>query len=910
MLVAAGLGGAFGLAMWKVGIWGLKAPFSDAALPPPYPAQFFRDRLHEWVGSLHPAIVLPLIVVAVVAVAAAGLRRGERADHYSLISVLWLLPLLALFGYVAGLTYPYYRFLNSTLALMLLTGMGAWIVSRLGLRYLKAAGAIVVATVVAALGFVLASGLSSWNGSDVSERWLQPDTRVALASMEAYVAREPADRPIVFVVNYQDDQKAYGWAKTYSNTARAGLDGAQALRSYIYFGKVSDFLAGRPTAGTDHTYSRVSRRFFQETEAGLRAHNAKPVAVMLQPFNQEPANSGAMTGFTDLTPGRCPETTEGCRAVVVDGKDTAPVDASAVAAARQAGSAEVQTLARTPGTFDDPGHLLRVIIGLLLLAVVPGAIASGWFELRSPADRIALVPGISIALSLFSGVVVLAVTRSPFGPVEAAASVVLALAVSSLLWLLARRRRAGKAIVVPFAHRALSLFSNRSFGFLMGAVFLAVLGDGIVQGALAKTIAFGGKAGFSLDEARSARHILALVLLTYLPYTFISPFMGVLIDRFDRRKLLVLANGARAAVVAVVGVVLLGGHLSDPFLIGALLLTLASTRLVLAIKSAGLPTVLGRRDLMQGNSISQAGSAVFQIAGAAIALAGTKVASAGIVVAAGGCVYAIGALVGARVRHLEERTPSVRFAEELRRMLRDIREGIGQVGRRSPAKLGLSSFLTLRALVSFVALVFALEVRQILGGGSSKQALLIAAAAGALGAALGFVSAQLLKDRVPPARLIVGSMVVAGLGTVAFGGVTRLVGLSVVAFVAALAYFMGKISADTIMQQSLPDQYRGRGFSLFDVAYNLAWIVPALVLFALWSSGRAKMLVIGAGVLFLAAAFGVAWWARRIGPDLRALERERVQDTELIDITGAGEDAGREGASRSSGDREEAPARD
>ena len=102
----------------------------------------------------------------------------------------------------------------------------------------------------------------------------------------------------------------------------------------------------------------------------------------------------------------------------------------------------------------------------------------------------------------------------------------------------------------------------------------------------------------------------------------------------------------------------------------------------------------------------------------------------------------------------------------------------------------------------------------------------------------------------------------------------------------------------------------GIRFSLFDVAYNLAWIVPALVLFALWSSGRAKMLVIGAGVLFLAAAFGVAWWARRIGPDLRALERERVHDTELIDITGAGEDAGREGASRSSGDREEAPARD
>jgi hypothetical protein len=312
---------------------------------------------------------------------------------------------------------------------------------------------------------------------------------------------------------------------------------------------------------------------------------------------------------------------------------------------------------------------------------------------------------------------------------------------------------------------------------------------------------------------------------------------------------------------------------------------------------------------MQGNSISQAGGAVFQIAGAAIALVGTKVASAGVVVVAGGCVYAIGALFGARVRHLEERRPSVRFGQEVRRMVRDIREGIAQVRRRPPAKLGLSSFLTLRALASFVALVFALEVRQILGGHSSKQALLIAAAAGALGAAIGFVSAQVLKDRVAPARLIVGSMTVAGMGTVAFGGVTRVIGLSVVAFVAALAYFMGKISADTIMQQSLPDQYRGRGFSLFDVAYNLAWIVPALVLFALWSAGRARLLVIGAGVLFLAAASGVAWWARRIAPELHALGRDRAREPDVIDITrgdGTPDGAG----SRSSGEREQAQARD
>jgi hypothetical protein len=616
---------------------------------------------------------------------------------------------------------------------------------------------------------------------------------------------------------------------------------------------------------------------------------------MLGPFNQEPGNVSAMKRFTAITPGRCPTTPDGCESVVVTGASTAPLDRASVYAAREAGGTEAAALGHVPGVADDPGHLLRVLGGLLLLVVVPGAIASGWFELRTAADRLALVPGISIGLCVFSAIAVLAVRRGPFGPLEAAASVALAVAIAVALALLARRRRAGKAVVVPFVRRALSLFANRNFGFLMGAVFLAVLGDGIVQGALAKTIAFGGKAGFSLDEAHSARHILALVLLTYLPYTFISPFMGVVIDRFDRRKLLVLANGVRAAVVVVVGVALLGGRLADPILIGALLLTLASTRLVLAIKSAGLPAVLGRRDLMQGNSISQAGSAVFQIGGAALALVGTKLASAGVVVIAGACVYAVGATFGARARHLEERNRTTGLAEEIRRMLRDIRDGIAQVRQRAAAKLGLFSFLTLRALVSFVALVFALEIREILGGHSNKKAILIAAAAGALGAGIGFVAAQLLKDRTPPARLIVGSMAVAGAGAVAFGGVTRLIGLSVVAFVAALAYFLGKVSADTIMQQSLPDQYRGRGFSLFDVAYNLAWIVPALVLFALWSGGRARILVIGTGVLFLVAAVLVAAWARRLGSELGPPGRV---DGDVINIpdAGVGAEAGSRGA--------------
>jgi Major Facilitator Superfamily len=889
VLISAGTGAVVGLAMWKLGAWGVKAPFADAALPPPYPKAAFEQTLRQWLGSLQPVVIVPLVAVAVGSIVVTTFRNrrgGPALDEYPRMSLLWLLPLLGLFGFVAGLVYPYYRFLNTTLAVMLLVGLGAWVAVRFAANRNRVAGLVVGLVILAGFGWVVSSGLQSWTSQAITARFLDPGTRSALAAAQGYVAAEDPNRPIVFVIDYRPDRKAWGWAKTYSNVSRAGLEGDEALRSIVYFGAVEDYLAGRPSHGGDPVYDRVSRGFLGEMRSQLRGFHEPPMVFMVGRFNQGTPNEGLATkpGIpgTDVTVHPL-----GHDMVVLSSPASnavAPLSPAALEAGRRAGATEASALANPPGRFSHPLHLLRVVVVLLLLLVVPGLIAMRWFELDDFPSRLALVPGTSFALTVSAAFFVKAAHRTPFSFADGVASVVLAVGAAGALNLLARRREAGRAVVVPFVRRSVSLFSNGNFATLMGAVFLAVLGDGIVQGALAKTIAFGGKAGFSLDQARSPRHILALVLLTYLPYMVVSPFMGVVIDRFDRRRLLFLANGVRAAVIVLVGVA--ATSLPDPVLIGALVLTLASTRLVLAIKSAAMPSVLSGRNLMQGNSISQAGQAVFQLVGAGIALVGTKVASAGVVIVLGAVVYGVGAAFAARTAGLSEGGRVSRFLEEARRILHDVGEGVRQIRRRPAASLGVTSFLTLRTLVSFGSLVFALQAREILGGSSGNSAVIVAGLAAAAGAALGFVVAQGLKDRVPPARLIVAAMLVAGAGFVALGGVRSMLGLSVVAFVAALAYFLGKISADTIMQQSLPDQYRGRGFSFFDVAYNLAWIVPALVLFALWGSGRARLLMVGAGTLFLLAAAGTAAWARRLGDQLPRPQRE--DDPAPVAVAGDG----------------------
>lgn len=405
------------------------------------------------------------------------------------------------------------------------------------------------------------------------------------------------------------------------------------------------------------------------------------------------------------------------------------------------------------------------------------------------------------------------------------------------------------------------LLRNRDFRFLMGAQWFAQAADGIVGVALAKHITFGGAAGLDVEAARTPREALLIVLLTFLPYTLFSPLVGVLIDRWNRRRLLIAANAVRVAVLAVVAGVGIAA-IGDAALYVSFLLILAGTRLVLAIRGAGLPVTLGEQGLIQGNAISQAGSALFQLGGAGAALVATGFADTRVIVAVGVLVYLVATLSAAATRKLGYVTASLPLRQELRRVLSDIAEGVREVARHAMAAVSLASFLTLRSMLTFVVLATVFVSRDFIAREGTLTSA-IPAAAGALGAAVGFVVAGALKDRVPPARIVVGALVVGSAGMVAFGGIVNLAGITILASVVGLSFFLGKVAVDTVMQRALADAFRGRGFSFQDVAYNLSWVVPALVLFVALTPGRARVVLIGGGVAFLLVAGLIALWAGR-----------------------------------------------
>ncbi len=900
LLLSTGFGMIAGLAMWVIGIWGVKAKISDAAAPPPYTKAFFTGRLDEWIGSLHPVITVTLLVVAVASTIAMSRRRREPADQYSVVSAWWMFPFVGVLTILTS-TLPYYRFMNASAAPIALVGLGAFVAVRYFLRFrgpALIAGAVAAFLVVASLGWLLADGLQHRWTSETNQ-WANEAVRTSLAAVSEVVTAA-GERPIVLVMNYTDandatgSNTAYGWAKTYTNVFRTGIPGDKEKLSATYLGTLEDFLAGRPTPSStgSENYTEWSQNYFDELQRHERAFPADPVVFVVGQYYWgylPPDQQATVKAFvTDNSIEIGPDT------YVLDEPGLWVPPDQVVDQAKASGAAQAAAFVDPPGPLSDPIHLLRVLFGVFVLAVLPGLIAAPMFELKDTPSRIALIPGMSIVLSLLTGIAVLAVWRGPLSPAKGWAVVVATLGVAAVLRFAQRAILGVLESFGAFFNRLFAVFSNPDFATLMGVQFLAQAGQGVIQGAIGKSIAFGGEKGFDVSTVPSADYLLKVVLALYVPYTLISPFIGVFIDRFQRRRVVTWTNVSVAAVVAVVaGAFILplgkatseGNVTATVALIAGLLAAQAAVRVVLAVKSAAIPDVLSGKDLLQGNALSQAGGALFQIVGIAFALGAGAALPAWVVVMTGAGVLVVAAAVARRLRRVETISHDSTFAHEASQVVRNMVAGLKEVAGRKPAALGLSSFQMLRyQFCGFGLFTFALYAKNLVAGGdASSTALAISGGGGLLGGALGLVLAQKYKDRIPPIRLLLASMVLLGAGTLVFGGLVSMAGFAAMLFVGFFSFFVGKISADTIMQQSMPDDFRGRAFALFDVAYNLGFIIPALILSAVWIEGdstRTRAILVISGAVFLGLTALVAVWARRI-------RTEFAPQDDIVEVDGA-----------------------
>lgn len=137
--------------------------------------------------------------------------------------------------------------------------------------------------------------------------------------------------------------------------------------------------------------------------------------------------------------------------------------------------------------------------------------------------------------------------------------------------------------------------------------------DGLFQAGLASSLLFNP------ERATDAWAIAGSFAVLFLPYSLIGPFAGALLDHWDRRIVLTVANLIRLVVVSGVGLLLAAGA-RDLAVLGVALSATAASRFVASGLSAALPHVVPSDQVVSMNSIATATGAVATFTGANIML--------------------------------------------------------------------------------------------------------------------------------------------------------------------------------------------------------------------------------------------------------------------------------------------------
>lgn len=152
-----------------------------------------------------------------------------------------------------------------------------------------------------------------------------------------------------------------------------------------------------------------------------------------------------------------------------------------------------------------------------------------------------------------------------------------------------------------------------NFGRLLSIRLISQTADGLFQAGMATLVLFSPyHAGTPIEVA------LAFAVLL-LPFTVVVPFVGPLLDRWNRRSILMVGNLTRAVIMGLLAVAVVIAPQTKIVFLGALIV-LGVNRFILAALSAGLPHTLPERLLVVANSIIPTVGSIAALVGALIGL--------------------------------------------------------------------------------------------------------------------------------------------------------------------------------------------------------------------------------------------------------------------------------------------------
>lgn len=370
----------------------------------------------------------------------------------------------------------------------------------------------------------------------------------------------------------------------------------------------------------------------------------------------------------------------------------------------------------------------------------------------------------------------------------------------------------------------LRVLKNRNFLALWIGQIISQFGDRLAQMALIG-LYLKQTAGISLSH--SVPVMRNLFFFSTLPILLFSPVAGVYVDRWSRKKTLIATDLLRAGLILLIP--LLAGYTDGMWSIyGVIFLVFTVTCFFSPAKSAIIPNLVKKRELLAANSLSNITRLIAMIGG---------VTAGGIIVAWTGTKmsfyldslsFLLSGLAILAIR-IKEDPPPEESKDGIRRVAKELVAGLNFIRKKKRVKFVATSLFILMGASGIGYLLVTVFVTKALNLGTIGLSVL----ATFLG--IGMLAGSLIYghfgEQIEREKVIVGGTLICGVCAVLLGGSKSLfllsLGVSIIGFIASPIM----IAAYTLTQELTPDRIRGRVFSALEVIINSSF------LFFIWVAG-------------------------------------------------------------------------
>ncbi len=364
----------------------------------------------------------------------------------------------------------------------------------------------------------------------------------------------------------------------------------------------------------------------------------------------------------------------------------------------------------------------------------------------------------------------------------------------------------------------------------------------IAQGLLVLTL---WNSAFALGALNFANAVPALVVML---------FGGVLADRADKRRILLITQGIMCALAVAVGLLVVADAVQYWMLILATVLLGVAFGYDMPAYQAFLPELVPPEKIGQVVALNSSTFHGTRMVGPA--MAGTIIGAFGLAAAyflnAASFIAVIFSLLIVRRRHVERAEGPAMSAID------GLKEGV----RHARGRANLRVFLTLTAITTtfifpIIAVLTPFYVKNVLHDGPGVLGVLWAGSG--VGAVLGAIALIVWNNEHRVARLWLAALV-APAGLIAMA-ITREAAVAVVAQAFVSFAFSSQLGLiQTMIQESTPQQFRGRVMSLHGITFNGTMPFAALAASGLAVAfGLPFVMILGAGMYLLATVSVLAF---------------------------------------------------